>query len=256
MCWRIRSLSPPAPLLRLIFPAAASSTDSSPAPSRSLLPPTLPFSPARINPLCSQYFTIGLPWQQLLCASSFSWCGNIKSSPPPWMSKVSPRISWLIAEHSMCHPGRPLPHGLSQEISPGLADFQSAKSPAERFLAAALAAFALLIVEASVGELTVIRDPSSTSKNTSPSTAYAWSFSTNRSMNEMMLIHVVGRAGHVIDLIDTQLAQVGEIVGRHLGRDLRDRDATLVALVDQLVIDIGDVDDPRHVVADCSAGSV
>ena len=37
----------------------------------------------------------------------------------------------------MCQPGRPFPHGLSQAISPALADFQSAKSPADRFFAAA-----------------------------------------------------------------------------------------------------------------------
>ena len=30
------------------------------------------------------------------------------------MSKVSPRCAALIAEHSMCQPGRPRPHGLSQ----------------------------------------------------------------------------------------------------------------------------------------------
>ena len=35
----------------------------------------------------------------------------------------------LIAEHSMCHPGRPGPQGLSQDGSPGFDDFQRAKSP-------------------------------------------------------------------------------------------------------------------------------
>ncbi len=33
-----------------------------------------------------------------------------------------------MAEHSMCQPGRPFPHGESHAGSPGLADFQSAKS--------------------------------------------------------------------------------------------------------------------------------
>ena len=34
-----------------------------------------------------------------------------------------------IAEHSMCQPGRPRPHGVSQEVSsPGFYAFQSAKS--------------------------------------------------------------------------------------------------------------------------------
>ena len=47
-----------------------------------------------------------------------------------------PRYFIAIAEHSMCHPGRPLdPTGLSHDGSPGLAAFQSAKSAAA-FLAA------------------------------------------------------------------------------------------------------------------------
>ena len=39
-----------------------------------------------------------------------------------------------IAVHSMCQPGRPLPHGLSHDGSPGLALFQRAKSPGFFFL--------------------------------------------------------------------------------------------------------------------------
>ena len=61
-------------------------------------------------------------------ARSFSWCGNTRSLPPPWRSNPSPRMSSDIAEHSMCQPGRPLPHGESHAGSPGLAAFQSAKS--------------------------------------------------------------------------------------------------------------------------------
>ena len=34
----------------------------------------------------------------------------------------------LIAEHSMCQPGRPSPMGVDQLGSPGLAPFQTAKS--------------------------------------------------------------------------------------------------------------------------------
>src|SRR4051812_23957157 len=82
----------------------------------------------RVSPLCSQYFANVLPVTDSLWASSFSWCGNIKSSPPPWMSKVSPRYLIDIAEHSMCQPGRPGPQGDSHVGSPGLAAFHSAKS--------------------------------------------------------------------------------------------------------------------------------
>ena len=44
------------------------------------------------------------------------------------MSIVSPRCFIAIAEHSICHPGLPLPQGLSQEGSPGFAAFHISKS--------------------------------------------------------------------------------------------------------------------------------
>ncbi len=37
-----------------------------------------------------------------------------------------------MTEHSICHPGRPGPHVEGHDGSPGLADFQRAKSQAER----------------------------------------------------------------------------------------------------------------------------
>ncbi len=86
----------------------------------------------RVRPLCIHTFTNGWPVACSLWASSFSWWGNIRSIPPPWMSNVGPRIFMLMAEHSMCHPGRPGPHGLSHAGSPGLAAFHRAKSAAFR----------------------------------------------------------------------------------------------------------------------------
>ena len=47
---------------------------------------------------------------------------------------LSPRISEAITEHSMCHPGRPFPHGDGQDGSPGLDAFQRAKSSGDRLL--------------------------------------------------------------------------------------------------------------------------
>jgi hypothetical protein len=44
------------------------------------------------------------------------------------MSNVAPRCVTVMAEHSMCQPGRPFPHGDSQKGSAGFADFHSAKS--------------------------------------------------------------------------------------------------------------------------------
>ena len=46
---------------------------------------------------------------------------------------MSPSRSEAIAEHSICHPGRPSPHGDSHIGSPAFDFFQSAKSLAERF---------------------------------------------------------------------------------------------------------------------------
>src|SRR4051794_7195889 len=48
------------------------------------------------------------------------------------MSMFSPKISLAMTEHSRCQPGMPGPHGDGHDGSPGLADFQSAKSEAER----------------------------------------------------------------------------------------------------------------------------
>ena len=81
------------------------------------------------KPLCIQYRASGAPsWAQRLCAISFSWWGKMRSCPPPWISKVTPRIFFAMAEHSMCQPGLPLPQGLSQPGSPSLDGFHSTKS--------------------------------------------------------------------------------------------------------------------------------
>jgi hypothetical protein len=93
----------------------------------------------RVRPLCSQYFANGLPVALSDWASSFSWCGNIRSIPPPCMSSVWPRYFMLMAEHSMCQPGRPRPHGESHAGSPGLAAFHSAKSAGFRLPAPSIA---------------------------------------------------------------------------------------------------------------------
>lgn len=66
-------------------------------------------------------------------ASSLSWCGNLRSTPPVWMSSDLPHIAEAITEHSMCQPGRPRPHGESHQGSPSFDLFQRAKSFEERF---------------------------------------------------------------------------------------------------------------------------
>src|SRR2546422_10439263 len=59
------------------------------------------------KPLCIQYRANSLPVAAQDWAISFSWCGKMRSWPPPWMSNVSPRCFIAMAEHSMCQPGRP-----------------------------------------------------------------------------------------------------------------------------------------------------
>src|SRR5689334_22895796 len=88
------------------------------------------FSPSTWRkPLCIQTLAKGWPaWADSDWAISFSWCGKTRSMPPPWMSKVSPRSDALMAEHSMCQPGRPLLQGLGHDGSPGLDGFHSTKS--------------------------------------------------------------------------------------------------------------------------------
>src|SRR6266496_3997569 len=79
-------------------------------------------------------------WSSDVCSSdlpsywaiSFSWCGKIRSSPPPWTSKPGPRYFDDITEHSRCHPGRPSPQGERHQGSPGLALFHSTKSSGSR----------------------------------------------------------------------------------------------------------------------------
>src|SRR5699024_11831418 len=44
-----------------------------------------------------------------------------------------PRYFLDISEHSMCHPGRPLLHGASQNGSPSFFGFQSTKSRGSSF---------------------------------------------------------------------------------------------------------------------------
>src|SRR5215470_14481190 len=95
--------------------------------TRTLLPSDLDIlSPAMVTQaLCTQYRAKSSP-KALAWAISFSWCGKIRSRPPPWMSKAEPRYRCAMAEHSRCQPGRPRPHGVSQLGSPGLTDFHMA----------------------------------------------------------------------------------------------------------------------------------
>ena len=97
-----------------------------------------------------------------LCATSLVWWIRTWSMPPVWMSKRSPRYLVAMAEHSMCQPGKPRPHGESHSCwrsTPGGVSFQSAKSAGWR-----LASMCSTrprrgeLVEVEVGELGVARE--------------------------------------------------------------------------------------------------
>ena len=68
------------------------------------------FSPSmKTIAVCIQWLTNGSPVAASLCARSHSWCGKIRSLPPPCRSIVVPSSRSASALHSMCQPGRPGP---------------------------------------------------------------------------------------------------------------------------------------------------
>ena len=84
--------------------------------------------------LCTQKRAEGQSLATRLWQISDSWWGNIRSMPPPWMSKVLPKYLVLIAVHSMCQPGKPSLQGEGQRMMcSGAAFFHRAKSAGCRF---------------------------------------------------------------------------------------------------------------------------
>src|ERR1700736_6425303 len=73
------------------------------------------FSPVSwIMPLCIQIRASSLPGcAARVWAASFSWWGNTRSEPPPWMSMPTPSRLSAIRERSLCQPGGPDPHPLA-----------------------------------------------------------------------------------------------------------------------------------------------
>jgi len=63
-----------------------------------------------LNASCCSHFTSD--W-----ASSLSWWGNLRSTPPVWMSIDEPRMLLAITEHSICQPGLPWTQQRFQQTS-------------------------------------------------------------------------------------------------------------------------------------------
>jgi len=88
------------------------------------------------NAPCIQTLKNFLPVAASDWAISLVWWMSTWSIPPQWMSSCSPRNCMLMAEHSMCHPGKPTPQGESHSIwrlAPAGENFHKAKSVALRF---------------------------------------------------------------------------------------------------------------------------
>ncbi len=106
-----------------------------------------------------------------------------------------------MAEHSMCQPGRPRPHGLSQEGSPGLADFQRAKSRGSRLRSSTSTRAPASSSSRFFPESLPYAGKRATSKYTSPSTTYA----TSRGQQTL------DQADHLRDVVGG--------LGLHVGRE-------------------------------------
>ena len=61
--------------------------------------------------------------------------------------------------------------------------------------------------------------------------------------------HALGRAGEVVDLVDSQSREIAVVIGDILLGHLEHRDATLIGLLNELVIDVSDVHHPVDFVA-------
>ena len=93
------------------------------------------FSPSiRTIAWCIQWRTNGSPVAASDWARSHSWCGKIRSAPPPCRSIVVPSSRSARAEHSMCQPGRPGPHSDSHDGSSSSDGCHSTKSSGSRLL--------------------------------------------------------------------------------------------------------------------------
>ena len=68
----------------------------------------------------------------------------------------------------MCQPGRPLPHGLSQAGSPGLARFPQREVAGGTLLCGRLAPLALLLIRRAIAQLAVARLLVTSKKHVAP----------------------------------------------------------------------------------------
>ena len=125
--------------------------------------------------------------------------------------------------------------------------FPKRKIARRTFLGCGSAAFALLVVQGAIGKLSVVGVFVDVKENvTIDRVRKIFLFQILDETDNVR--DVIGRTRQMINLVDAQLFQVRQIVRSHLNRDLADRNAAFVTLLNELVIDVGDVDDPSHVI--------
>ena len=148
----------------------------------------------------------------------------------------------------MCQPGRPLPQGLGQEGSPGLADFHRAKSAPGPLSLGHAAAVALRGLDAAMAQLAVIGTLGHLEIHVALRLVGETLFDERlRELDD--LVDRFGASREVVDHVDAQGREVVHVVGRHFRGQLRHGNAAAVRLGDQLVVHVGDVHHQRHLVA-------
>ena len=212
------------------------------------------FEPPRLSiALCIHQRANGRP-AAVDWASSFSWCGNRRSSPPPWMSNSGPRYLPTIAEHSRCQPGRPRPYGVGHDAvsgSPSLCPFQSAKSRGSRLPRGSASAAASISSTRWLDSAAVLRPGPHVEVDVARAVGRRVGVARLDELLHQLdhLRHVAGRARlvgrrraaeHVVGRVQRPLVGVGQRPPRDTG---------LLGLDQDLVVDVGEVGDDRHLVA-------
>ena len=157
----------------------------------------------------------------------------------------------LIAEHSMCQPGRPGPIAVSQLGSPGLGPFHSAKSRTSSLAySSASTRSPVRICSGSSRASRPYDGQDEIRKKIEPSSVrYAWPPAEQRLDELDHPLDVLGRAGQDVGRRHAQGGGVGQERGQVPVGQLADADAGRGRAPDDLVVDVGDVHDPADRVA-------
>ena len=162
------------------------------------------------------------------------------------MSSSTPSSSSAIAEHSMCQPGRPSPHGEGQAVSSSsFSPFQSAKSSGVLLARGALDALALVhLVDRAVRQLAVLGQRAHAEVDVAVDRV------------GVPALDEVGDQGHdrldvlrgqrlVVGPAEAEALGVGLVVLGHLGGQRLRGDPGLTRRRVDLVVDVGDVGHQR-----------